>query len=403
MPERNRREFDVVVYGATGFTGRLVCDYLQTCYGRSVKWTMAGRDLAKLGRIRDDLGLTTSVIRADARDVKSMRALADRAQVLISTVGPYQLHGSTAVAACAALGTDYVDMTGEPVWMRDMMDAHSDAARASGARIIFSCGFDSIPFDLSVHELQKRYIDRWKRPAPRICCRVRGLEGGISGGTLATRRATEAAIEARPEIPALLGDPFLLTPGWRGATQPEMAVVSFDAQIGCWVAPFYMAFINTKHVHRTNFLGGYPYGRNFRYDEMTVVRGAGEEGRHTAEARAAHDPFAGLEALKSGDGPSVVQRALNYFDLLFIAEGPDGRLALACHGNLDPGYEGTSRMLVEAALCARETAGDGGFWTPASLLGDQLLGRLSNNAGIHFEEVDPSDVFGERAGQPSRV
>ncbi|XIA64220.1 saccharopine dehydrogenase family protein [Bradyrhizobium sp. TZ2] len=182
MPERNRREFDVVAYGATGFTGRLVCDYLQTCYGKSVKWAMAGRDLAKLARIRDDLGLTAPVIRADARDVKSMRALADRAQVLISTVGPYQLHGSTAVAACAALGTDYVDMTGEPVWMRDMMDAHSDAARASGARIIFSCGFDSIPFDLSVHELQKRYIFRWKRPAPRIRCRVRGLEGGISGG-----------------------------------------------------------------------------------------------------------------------------------------------------------------------------------------------------------------------------
>ncbi len=317
-----------------------------------------------------------------------------RTHVLISTVGPYQLHGSSAVEACAATATDYLDMSGEPTWMREMLDAHGAAAQASGARILFSCGFDSIPFDLGVYRLQTRCIARWGRPSSRIRCRVAGIRGGISGGTAATRCATEAAITLRPELPALLQDPFLLTPGWRGATQPPMDSVAFDPAIGHWVAPFYMALINTKHVHRTNMLTGERYGREFVYDEMVAVLEPGEDGRRAAEARGAFDPFGGTEDLRSGDGPSATERADNFFDLVFIADGPDGdQLALRCHGALDPGYEGTARMMGETAVALTETAGAGGFWTPASLFGDALADRLSANAAIFFDDADPAAIF----------
>ena len=390
------REFDIVAYGATGFTGQLICAYLAEKYGGSVRWAMAGRNLAKLARVRDEHGLPqdTPLIEADAADIHSVRRLAARTRVLISTVGPYQLYGSSAVEACASAGTDYIDMTGEPVWMRDMMDVHTVDAQASGARLLFSCGFDSIPFDLSVQQLQARCMAQWGRPSSRIRCRVRGLEGGVSGGTSATRRATEAAIALRPEILDMFDDPFLLTPGWRGADQPRIDQVAFDPAIGRWVAPFYMAFINTKHVHRTNFLSGQPYGSDFQYDEAVAVDGEGEDGRRAAEARAAFDPFAGAEGLGSGEGPSADDRASNFFDLIFIADGPDGeRLALTCRGDRDPGYETTARMMVEAALCLGETPSHGGFWTPASLMGDRLAARLTAHAEMTFQHERP-DVFG---------
>lgn len=385
------REFDVVVYGATGFTGRLVCERLSGL-GRPVRWAMAGRDLDRLADVHGQLGLSRDValIEADAKDPASVRAMTLRTRALISTVGPYQLHGASAVEACAATGTDYVDMTGEPVWMRDMLDAHAPAAEASGARILFSCGFDSIPFDLGVHQLQRRCIARWGRPSSRIRCRVRALAGGISGGTAATRRATEAAIALRPDIPAMFDDPFLLTPGWRGADQPKADDVCYDAAIGRWTAPFYMAFINTKHVHRTNYLSGELYGRDFRYDESVAVEG----GRESAEAHAAFDPFEGRGSLRSGDGPSSAERAENSFDLVFLADGPgEERLCLSFSGDMDPGYEGTARMMVEAVLCLAETPSAGGFWTPASLLGDTLARRLAANAGLRLTDENPATAF----------
>ena len=397
MP-RSIREFDVIAFGATGFTGRLVCDYLNHRYGGSLRWAMAGRDLDKLAQIRGDAGLpaTIPLIRVNGTDEADVRSMVARTQVIVSTVGPYQLYGSAAVAACAALGTDYVDMAGEPVWMRDMLDVHAHAAAESGARLLFSCGFDSIPFDLGVHLLQRRCVDAWGTPAARVRCRVRALAGGISGGTSATKRATEAAIALRPEIPALLADPFLLTPGWRGAAQPDVTEVMFDAAIGRWVSPFYMAHINTKHVHRTNLLSDFGYGADFRYDEAVAAEADGEEGRRAAEAKAAFDPFAGKGTMRSGEGPSPEERASNSFDLVFLADGPGGeRLALACRGALDPGYEATARMMVEAALCLKETPSRGGFWTPASLLGERLVARLAANAEIVFEDEDPLSIFGK--------
>jgi short subunit dehydrogenase-like uncharacterized protein len=193
-----KREFDVIVYGASGFTGRLVAEYLSA---RGIKgWAMAGRNAAKLAEVRDLVGATkdTPLVEADAIDPASITAMCNRARVILTTVGPYQLYGSDLVAACAATGTDYVDLCGEPAWMREMIDAHDAAAKASGARIVFSCGFDSIPFDLGVWFLQAEAVKRHGKPAPRVKGRVRKMQGGASGGTIASLTATMKAAAKNP-------------------------------------------------------------------------------------------------------------------------------------------------------------------------------------------------------------
>jgi len=162
--------------------------------------------------------------------------------------------------------------------MRDMIDAHEGAARASGARIVFSCGFDSIPFDCGVEHLQKRCIEIWGKPARRIKARVREMRGTFSGGTAASMKATFAAAAKRPALLKLLADPFALTPGFSGPSQPNTLLPHFDPTVGAWFAPFIMAPINTKNVHRTNFLRGHAYGTNFLYDEM-MVAGLGDIGK----------------------------------------------------------------------------------------------------------------------------
>ena len=179
--ERVARDFDVIVYGATGFTGRLVAEYLvQT---GATRWAMAGRSAAKLAEVRDLIGAPAALalVIADADDPASLAAMAARAEVLLTTVGPYQLYGTPLVAACAAAGTAYVDLCGEPAWMRHMIDAHHEEAQRSGARIVFSCGFDSIPFDLGVLTLQDAAKAKFGKPLPRVKGRVRKMQGGFSG------------------------------------------------------------------------------------------------------------------------------------------------------------------------------------------------------------------------------
>ncbi|RZM23378.1 MAG: saccharopine dehydrogenase, partial [Sphingomonas sp.] len=227
------RDFDIVIYGATGFTGRLVAEYLTQTYPTGVRWAMAGRSLAKLQEVRDLIGAPgdTPLITADSDDAASLRAMAQRATVVLSTVGPYQLYGSALVAACAATGTAYVDLCGEPAWMRHMIDAHHAAAQVSGARIVFSCGFDSIPFDLGVLTLQECARARYGHPAPRVKGRVRAMQGGFSGGTAASLKATLAAAARDPSILGLLANPFALTPGFTGPHQPTGLLPEFDATL----------------------------------------------------------------------------------------------------------------------------------------------------------------------------
>jgi len=384
-------DFDIIVYGATGFTGRLVAEYLSANYADgSLKWAMGGRSLSKLQQVRDDIGAApdTPLVTANADDPASLDAMVARTKVVISTVGPYQLYGSDLVAACAKAGTAYVDLCGEPAWMRQMIDAHEAAAKASGARIVFSCGFDSIPFDLGVWTLQQAAIAKHGHPAPRVKGRVRKMQGGFSGGTAASLKATLAAAARDPSLVKLLTNPFALAPGFAGPHQPTGMIPEYDPAVGAWVAPFIMAPINTKNVHRTNFLSGHSYGTDFVYDEMMIAPGIGDMGKVAAEAIAKVNPLAGDKGPKPGEGPSKEERETGFYDLIFIGEMADGaRVECVVTGDRDPGYGSTSKMIAEAAIClvCDVPAKDkGGIWTAGALMAEPLRKRLEEKAGLTF-------------------
>lgn len=380
------REFDIIVYGATGFTGRLVAEYLVQI--GAARWAMAGRSLTKLEEVRDLIGAPadTPLLTANADDPASLAAMAARATAVITTVGPYQLYGGDLVKACVDTGTAYVDLCGEPAWMREMIDAHQPHAVETGARIVFSCGFDSIPFDLGVLTLQEAARARFGRPCPRVKGRVRVMKGGYSGGTAASLKATLAAAARNPSLIALLANPFALTPGFKGPNQPTGLLPEYDRTIEAWVAPFVMAAINTKNVHRTNFLLGEAYGADFVYDEM-MVAGLGEMGKAAAEAIAKFNPMAGDKGPKPGEGPSKEERDSGSYDILFVGETADGqRIDTVVTGDKDPGYGSTSKMIAEAALCLVEDVPNakGGVWTPGAIMGVPLRKRLIERAGLTF-------------------
>jgi len=337
--------------------------------------------------VRDEIGAPADIqlIAANSDDPASLTAMCERATVVISTVGPYQLYGSDLVAACAATGTAYVDLCGEPAWMRQMIDAHQAVAKTSGARIVFSCGFDSIPFDLGVLTLQDAAQAKFGKPAQRVKGRVRIMKGGFSGGTAASLKATLAAAAKNPSILALLVNPFALTPGFTGPSQPKGLLPEYDKTIEAWVAPFIMAPINTKNVHRTNFLLGEAYGADFVYDEM-MVAGLGDIGKAAAEAIAKINPLASDKGPKPGEGPSKEERESGHYDILFIGETiDDERVECVVTGDRDPGYGSTSKMIAESALClVQDVSGDGGIWTPGALMGAKLRERLIAKAGLTF-------------------
>jgi len=383
-------EFDIIVYGASGFTGRLVAEYLVERYGAGgdLKWAMAGRSLDKLAEIRDAIGApaATPLVEAHAEDPASLKAMVARTKAVITTVGPYQLYGEGLVAACAEAGTDYLDLCGEPAWMRQMIDRYDAAAKASGARIVFSCGFDSIPFELGVFFLEETARAKLGGPVSRVKGRVRRMQGGFSGGTAASLKATMAAAAKDPSIIALLRNPFALTPGFEGPEQPHGMAPEFDPAVDAWVAPFIMAAINTRNVHRSNALMGHPYGTDFVYDEM-LIAGPGEKGEATAKAIAGADLMGGDGGPKPGEGPSKAERDAGFYDVLFVGEAADGRsVRVAVGGTRDPGYGSTSRMISESAVCLIRDAADasGGVWTPGAAMGQRLIDRLVSNAGLTF-------------------
>jgi len=397
-------EFDVIVYGATGFTGRLVAEHLLHTYGvgGDVRWAMAGRDKQKLRDVSIAIGapMETPLVDAKTSDAGAMDALAHRARVIITTVGPYQRYGEPVLAACARNGTDYVDLCGEPNWMAAMIEKYEAQAKQSGARIVFSCGFDSIPFDCGVWFLQQEAKQRFGAPLRDVRGRVRKMKGAFSGGTAASLLATTEAAGRDPRIGELMADPFALSPA-KGAPQPSGDGVTHDADIPSWSAPFVMAAINTKNVHRSNALRGYPYGRDFTYSEM-MMTGEGKAGERRARAMASQSRmqrallgFAPTRALlkqfalpKPGEGPDKEARETGMYDVLFVGAAGDGRtLRASVRGDKDPGYGSTSKMLAEAALCLNDTTREttpGGIWTPAAAMGDPLIDRLQLRAGLRF-------------------
>jgi short subunit dehydrogenase-like uncharacterized protein len=385
-------KFDIIVYGATGFTGQLVAEYLAQHYSGKgdPKWAMAGRSLGKLASVRDAIGAPadTALIQADAGDPASLQAMVDQTKSVLTTVGPYQLYGTELVAACAASGTDYLDLCGEPVWMRQMIDAHQARAQSSGARIVFSCGFDSLPFELGVFFCQETAKKTLGAPVSRVKGRVRTMKGTFSGGTAASMKATFAAAAKDLSLVALLKNPFVLTPGFEGPKQPPGNKPLFDQDLDAWAAPFVMATINTRNVHRSNLLMGFPYGKEFIYDEM-VLTGPGEKGEANAKlVAAANLEKAGPGGPKPGEGPSKEERENGLYDLLFVGLAPDGRqIRVAVRGDRDPGYGSTSKMIAECAICLlRDTPQvPGGIWTPGAPMGNKLIKRLVDHAGLTFE------------------
>ena len=386
------REFDVVVFGASGYTGKLVAEYIQSEYGEngSVKWAIAGRNREKLEGIREELGLSSdlSILEVDSNDQGSLNAMTGSTKCVLTTVGPYQLYGSNLVESCAKNGTDYVDLTGEPGWMYEMINAHKETAQASGARIVFSCGFDSIPFDLGVYFVQQAAMDKFGKPAQHVRGRVKAMNGEFSGGTIASLGATMATLKKKPELIKVLANPFSLTEGFEGPAQLDDSKVLLDEKLNMWVAPFVMAPINTKNIHRSNALLDHQYGEDFCYDEM-MIAGEGEEGKQIADAMTSANPMGGDNVPQPGEGPSKESREQGNYDVLFFADLGEESIEARVTGDMDPGYGSTSKMITESAICLIQDCSDlpGGIYTPAPAMGDKLIQRLEKKAGLTFDII----------------
>ena len=383
----SQREFEVVVFGATGFTGRLVAEYIAAEHP-GLRWAMAGRSMEKLTAVRDEIGAPADIalITADSADPASLQAMAERTDAVITTVGPYQKYGEPLVRACVSAGSDYVDLCGEPAWMRDMIDRYDGEAKKTGARIVLSCGFDSIPFDLGVFFLQEEAIRRFGEPISRVKGRVRKMKGTFSGGTAASFFETMKRAGDEPHILEWLKDPFSLCGEFSGPKQPSGSKPIYEEDLGSWSAPFIMATINVKNIHRSNTLLGRRYGEDFVYDEMFLT-GPGEDGEALAH-HVANDKSMAENPPKPGEGPSKEERETGYYEIMFTGPGVDGeRLTAVVAGDKDPGYGSTSKMITEAALTLRETPRDttpGGVYTPAPALGQALIDRLTRHAGLTF-------------------
>ena len=386
------REFDVVIFGASGYTGKLVAEYMHDQYGndQSIKYAIAGRNTEKLLEVKNDLRLNEdiSILEVDSSDLNSLDKMTTSAECILTTVGPYQLYGSKLVESCAKNGTDYVDLTGEPGWMYEMINAHKETAQKSGARIVFSCGFDSIPFDLGVYFVQNAAKEKFGKPAPHVRGRVKAMNGEFSGGTIASLGATMSTLKEKPELIKVLANPFSLTEGFEGPSQLDDSKPLLDEKMKMWLSPFVMAPINTKNIHRSNALLDHAYGEDFCYDEM-MIAGEGDEGEQMAKAMSSGNPMGGDNVPQPGEGPSKESREQGNYDILFFADLEKGSIAARVTGDMDPGYGSTSKMIAESALCLIQDCPDlaGGIYTPAPSMGEKLIDRLIKKAGLTFDIV----------------
>ena len=384
----NIKEYDFVVYGATGFTGKLVVEYLVHKYSNNsqIKWALAGRNLEKLESVAATKNVPegTGLLEVDSNNIASIEEMISKTKCVLTTVGPYQLYGNDIVSACAKSGIDYVDLCGEPGWMHEKINELTETARETGSRIVFSCGFDSIPFDLGVLFLQNEVTRRYGKPSVNVRGRVREMNGEFSGGTAASLGATMAALKEKPELFTVLANPFSLSNGFAGPDQPADNKPIFDDKLDTWVAPFFMAPINTKNVHRSNALMNHMYGKDFCYNEMWVM-GPGDDGKAAADFISSSNPLS--NAPKPGEGPSRESRENGNYDILFCGDINDESVHVSVVGDMDPGYGSTSKMIAESAICLVKECEDlnGGIYTPASSMGTKLIKRLQDNAGLTFK------------------
>ncbi|MEM6538619.1 MAG: saccharopine dehydrogenase NADP-binding domain-containing protein [Pseudomonadota bacterium] len=400
---RSDREFDVIVYGATGFTGRLVAEHLLKTYGvgGNVSWAMAGRDADKLSAVASEIGASEApAIIANASDPSSLIEMASRASAIVTTVGPYTAYGAPLVQACVEAGTDYADLCGEPPFMRQMIDTYHEQAKEKNVRIVHSCGFDSIPFDLGVYFVQSLHKEAYGRPASRVDGIVVSARGGISGGTIASGLMTRELVAKDRSARKVMNDIYALAPDGTAdrPRQPDPVSPRFSRTAKRWVAPFIMAEINMRNVHRSNLLMDYAYGQDFKYCEMMAAPNAPAAysiaaGSGAATALLGFGParsFLKNTVLpKPGEGPSAQDRERGSYKIEFTATGEGGETSKAIvTGDRDPGYGSTSKMLAESGLCLASEGADGeksgGVMTAAAALGGALIDRLQQNAGLEF-------------------
>ena len=402
------RRLDVVVFGATSFVGQILCSYLTRRHGTSgdLRWAIAGRSQSKLDSVAAETGADVEKIVADAADTDAMASMVAATRLVISTVGPYALYGSELVAAAAAAGTDYCDLTGEPQWMQKMIDTHGETAKSSGARIVHTCGFDSIPSDLGVWYTQQQARELLGTHCSKIAMRVKAMKGGASGGTIASLMNVMEEVSNDPALRKVLANPYALAPAdmRSGPKQPNVTVPTNKDTSGQWVAPFVMASINTRVVHRSHALLGRPWGDDFEYDEAMLM-GAGPAGATKAAvttgalggfmAAASVGPIRGLlnkyVLPKPGTGPSPEKQEAGFYDLRFYGETADGAtIVTKVTGDADPGYGSTAKMLGESATTLLNLGRDsapGGFHTPTSAFGETLIEPLVDHAGLTFSVI----------------
>jgi len=401
----NDREFDLILLGATGFTGSLVARHLHDTYGDTLNWAMAGRNLTKLQRVQSDLNCSVPLIETNSSDATAMSSLAARTKVVCTTVGPYALYGTPLVAACAAAGTHYCDLTGEVQWMAQTINHFEPLAQESGARIVHTCGFDSIPSDLGVLYTQQRMQAQHQCYADTIKARVGRFSGSASGGTITSMMVMMEQMGKDAGIAELMSNPYSLNPQdeQSGPDGLDENQAIYDADFEQWTSPFVMAAVNARVVRRSNALQGFPYGRQFSYDErqLTGVDKAGQRkakniafGSRVGPAVMAFGPIRKLASRflpKPGEGPSPEAQLNGHFELFFHAASTGNSKAVRTRvsGDRDPGYGATSRMLGEAAVCLAQDdlKCPGGIYTPATAMGENLIERLQRNAGMTFEEI----------------
>ena len=404
--ETHNREFDIVIWGATGFVGRLVADHLTGEYTPAeLTVALGGRNETALKDLAHRLSTDHEdwddipIILGDATDKASLNDLAERTTVVCTTVGPYTKYGTPLVEACIDAGTDYCDLTGEITWIREMIDRYHDKAVEADVRIVHSCGFDSIPADLGTKLIQTYAIDEYGAPCELVRIYVEDGEGGVSGGTLASVLAMVETAESDPLARQTLKNPYSLAPAGQrdGVDTGEQRGVRRDPLRSQWTAPSPMAAVNERIIRRSNALLEYPWGQEFRCKEViptsSSVGGALTAGGITAGVAVGTAALSvgfirsGLERFvfpASGEGPTQEEIENGHFTIRVIGRGttPDGPFTVECEigADQDPGYGATSKMLGEATMCLlreeTESPLSGGILTPASGIGDPLAERL---------------------------
>jgi short subunit dehydrogenase-like uncharacterized protein len=406
-------KFDIVIFGATSFVGQILTRYMlaQFDVAGELKWAIAGRSHSKLKELKSSLGTaaeTLDILVADAADENSLHPLCESTRVVISTVGPYALYGEALVKTCVALGTDYCDLTGEVQWIAKMLERYEDLAKVTGARIVNSCGFDSIPSDLGVYFLQQHAKQQFGETCSSIKMRVKKMKGAASGGTVASMTNIFKEVAVNPALRKILANPYAICPPDHGnsARQDNMNRPQYDSDFNSWVAPFVMAVINTRIVHRSNALVADGYSQHFEYNEA-MLTGKGLIGSGIAAGVGAGLGSFAMAAVipptrwamekfilpKPGEGPSQDAQEKGFYDLRFYGKTDSGQeIRCKVTGDQDPGYGSTAKMLGQAAACLvldiDKDKVQGGFWTPASIFGTQLITRLENYAGLTFELID---------------